>query len=114
MSSHPTAGHEIPDAPLCPLCEQGVRRIFRCARGEHWIILCDECHSVWLDPRHLELEDLLVPEGPRQWVPGARCELIGDGAGWASEEEAREFLEGFAEGREDGPAAIPGGEGPGP
>lgn len=49
--------------------------------------MCDECSSVWLDPRNRTDSSAIVPDPPEFRVSDD-CALSGAGAGWASSDDA--------------------------
>jgi hypothetical protein len=49
--------------------------------------MCDECHSVWLEPTRLEASAALTPEPPNFRVPGCTFSTASPGAKWATRDE---------------------------
>jgi hypothetical protein len=62
-----------------------------CADGKTIILMCDECHAVWLDPEHLEIERFLSPQPPEFVVPGLKCSVRFPESRWATREEVTNY-----------------------
>ncbi|HBQ19576.1 MAG TPA: hypothetical protein DEF51_53440 [Myxococcales bacterium] len=69
----------------CPFCVYGNIGLFRCDSG-CVVAMCDECSSVWPDPRDLTDTSAVCPDPPEFRVSDG-CAL-GPTSGWASPEEA--------------------------
>jgi hypothetical protein len=71
----------------CPICGTGNRAVFRCGDGGTFVVMCDECDAVWLDPGSLGPADSVFTQEPQFRIPGTEASLVGPGAGWATAEE---------------------------
>ena len=73
--------------PQCPICSAGSIGFRRCDDGATIVLMCDECHSVWLDPSRIEPANALYPRAPDFRVPDRLCSVSGRSAGWATRPE---------------------------
>jgi hypothetical protein len=61
--------------------------------------MCDECNTVWLDPRRVDSELALYPPPPDFVVPTLECSIKGQQALWAKKEDvAKKDWSGFVAG----------------
>lgn len=56
-----------------------------CNDGNTVVVMCDECHSIWIDARHLDRAATLDADPPDFRVPGSPCSLLG--SRWAQRAE---------------------------
>jgi hypothetical protein len=69
------------------MCGAGNVAFRRCSDGTTIVLMCDECGSVWLDPKTVTAESVLNPKAPGFQVPGLSCAVGGGHAGWATASE---------------------------
>ena len=71
----------------CPLCGKGGQLGFRlCDDSRTIVLMCDECDSIWADPRNVAIENILGVEAPKWQITGLSCG-IGAGSRWAKHDE---------------------------
>jgi hypothetical protein len=58
----------------CPICINGLIGIRRCSDGKSLVLMCDECESVWLDPKHISAEESVDVQPP---VSASAIEISG-------------------------------------
>lgn len=88
---------------ICPICDAGGLGFRRCSDGETIVLMCDECDSVWLDPRNTDAKKALRSEDSEGGVvTGLKCGVGGKLSGWATQEEIRtagwiNYVEGWSQ-----------------
>lgn len=76
---------------ICPFCEQGARRFYKCSDNKTLVLLCDECDSIWLDPTKTDEQEAIFASAPDYKIPGLQCALFGEAADWATESEIHAY-----------------------
>lgn len=71
----------------CPICRYGSVGFYICSDSTTLVLLCDECHSVWLDPQEVREDNALDPAAPDFILPGHECSMQPPHARWATREE---------------------------
>jgi len=66
----------------CPICINGLIRIRRCSDGKSLVLMCDECESVWLDPKHISAEESVDVRPPSFAVAQLGVSVAGPLARW--------------------------------
>lgn len=74
-------------AGLCPLCEAGVRGFRLCSDGVTIVALCDECDSIWIDPRQLDISHVVDHDLATGDIPGLSCSIARPKSRWATRAE---------------------------
>lgn len=71
----------------CPVCEAGVLGIRICSDGQTGLVMCDECDTLWTDPRDLGSSQGLAAQGADFTVPGFSFSIAGPASRWATRNE---------------------------
>ncbi len=71
----------------CPICGTGSIGFRVCSGESTLVLMCDECDSLWTDPRSTHASKALYAEAPDFLVPGLSCSIGAPASRWASREE---------------------------
>jgi len=71
----------------CPYESNGRVGVWRCADQKKFVLLCDECQALWLQPDRIAVSEAILPTSAQFILPDSNTSVFGDGAGWATEEE---------------------------
>ncbi|WP_283444227.1 hypothetical protein [Noviherbaspirillum suwonense] len=71
----------------CPICRTGMLGVRRCADGKNFVVMCDECETVWASPEHISLMNALDVSPPKFEVAELGVAVAGGLAEWADHEE---------------------------
>ncbi|MCB1245519.1 MAG: hypothetical protein KDN04_22595 [Verrucomicrobiae bacterium] len=79
----------------CPFCgDEGGRGFYICDDQSTIVLMCDECHSPWLNPKEVTGTNALRAAPPDWKIQELGCG-IGEGSRWATREEIEKA--GFAD-----------------
>jgi Zn-finger nucleic acid-binding protein len=73
----------------CPICLTGDVGFRLCSDHDNVVLMCDECDSVWLDPRELDSAHVIYPQPP-DFVVAPHCSVASPRSRWATREEVAE------------------------
>jgi hypothetical protein len=83
----------------CLICHYGQIGFRLCSDHKNVVLMCDECDTVWLDPKKVDTEHALYPSPPEFIIPILRCSIKSPEARWATRQEiARQGWEGYIAG----------------
>ncbi len=71
----------------CPICLTGGRGFLLGSDHKTIVIMCDECEAMWLDPRNLDVAEIVDVEPPEFLLPDGSCSVAMPKARWATREE---------------------------
>lgn len=74
---------------VCSRCRAGVLGFRRCSDKATIVLMCDECHLVWLRPDRIAVEEGISPDPPAFVVPGLTCSIKRPEADWATREDIK-------------------------
>ena len=73
----------------CIVCVQGLICFVACSPNQNIVLMCDECHTVWLCPENVSYNNMIVLDGPSFMLPGTNMSLKFPEAHWAVREEVK-------------------------
>jgi|SRR6266498_365419 len=72
---------------VCPICGTGVIGFRMCSDGSTIVMMCEECDSLWMDPRSVSVDRVLYSDAPDFLVPGLPCSIKSPASRWATRDE---------------------------
>ena len=79
----------------CPVCRTGTLGLRRCADGQSFVVMCDECETVWKSPALMSTANALDAVSATFEVVELGVAIAGGSAAWAGPQEI--FAKGWGE-----------------